>query len=81
VSFVRSGLTVRWPQVQRSLLELAEACDVGVGWSCRSGVCQSCEATLLSGTVRYAPEPIATPSPGGILLCCAQPTADVELDL
>jgi hypothetical protein len=29
---------VRWDPGQASLLDLAEACDVPVRWSCRTGV-------------------------------------------
>ncbi len=58
IAFARSGLTVRWDQRYASLLELAEASDVPVRWSCRTGVCHTCETALLSGTVGYAPEPV-----------------------
>jgi ferredoxin-NADP reductase len=37
VSFARSGLTIRWDEKFHNLLELAEACDVPVRWSCRTG--------------------------------------------
>ena len=57
VAFARSGLTVTWDQRYASLLELAEACDVPVRWSCRTGVCHNCESGLLSGDVGYSPEP------------------------
>jgi hypothetical protein len=40
------------------LLELAEACSMPVGWSCRTGVCHTCETGLLTGTVDYSPEPV-----------------------
>ena len=43
VSFARSGLNVRWDPAFRSLLELAEACDVPVRWACRTGVCHNCK--------------------------------------
>src|SRR5205814_8860284 len=43
VSFIRSGLTVSWDSQYSSLLELADACDVPVQWSCRAGVCHTCE--------------------------------------
>ncbi len=42
MSFARSGLSVRWGSSFHSLLELAEACDVPVRWSCRTGVCHTC---------------------------------------
>jgi ferredoxin-NADP reductase len=81
VTFTRSGLAVRWSDKRHSLLELAEACSVATRWSCRTGVCQSCECPLIAGTVAYDPAPIAAPSDGAVLLCCARPTADIELDL
>ena len=43
VSFARSGIAAHWkPSAYQSILELAEACDVPVRWSCRTGVCHSC---------------------------------------
>ncbi|WP_371667198.1 MOSC and FAD-binding oxidoreductase domain-containing protein [Streptomyces sp. NBC_00289] len=81
VSFARSGLTVFWDDAQESLLELAEACDVPVQWSCRTGVCHTCELALLSGSVAYAPDPVEPPADGNVLICCSKPTAGVVLDL
>src|ERR1700757_4553130 len=46
VSFTRSNLAVHWGSASHSLLELAEACDVPVRWSCRTGVCHNCETGL-----------------------------------
>jgi ferredoxin len=81
VSFARSGLNVRWAPIYQSVLELAEACDVPVRWSCRTGVCHSCETPLISGGVDYRPDPIEPPANGNILLCCSQPQGDVVIDL
>jgi ferredoxin-NADP reductase/MOSC domain-containing protein YiiM len=81
VAFARSGLNVRWDRGYGSLLELAEACDVPVRWSCRTGVCHTCETDLLSGTVSYAPDPIDEPAAGSTLICCSQPSGDLVLDL
>jgi ferredoxin len=82
VSFARSGLTVRWrSSLYQSVLELAEACDVPVRWSCRTGVCHNCESGLVSGRLRYAPEPLDPPARGNALICCSQPDGDVTLDL
>jgi ferredoxin-NADP reductase/MOSC domain-containing protein YiiM len=81
VAFARSGLTVRWGRGYGSLLELAEACDVPVRWSCRTGVCHTCETGLMSGTVSYAPDPVDEPAVGSTLICCSQPSADLVLDL
>lgn len=82
VSFARSGVAAHWaPSKRRSLLELAEACDVPVRWSCRTGVCHSCESGLVSGNVTYDPEPLEPPANGNVLLCCAQPREDVVIDV
>jgi ferredoxin-NADP reductase/MOSC domain-containing protein YiiM len=81
VAFARSGLTVFWASRYQSLLELAEACDVPARWSCRTGVCHTCECALIGGAVSYQPAPLDPPSEGNVLVCCAQPQGDVELDL
>ena len=81
VSFTRSGLTVAWDKRFLSLLELAEACDVPVRWSCRTGVCHTCESALIGGTVTYQPDPLEPPAEGNVLICCSQPSIDVEMDL
>ena len=81
VSFVRSGLTVPWDAACGSLLELAEACDVPVRWSCRTGVCHTCETALVAGRVAFDPEPIDGPAEGNTLTCCSRPVGDVDLDL
>ena len=81
VAFARSGLTVRWATRYPSLLEMAEACDVPVRWSCRTGVCQTCDTDVMSGTVSYAPDPVESPAEGSALICCSQPRGDLVLDL
>jgi ferredoxin-NADP reductase len=82
VTFSRSGLEVRWGAGEYpNLLELAEACDVPVRWSCRTGVCHNCETGLVSGAVTYEPEPLDPPVDGNTLICCARPRGDVVLDL
>jgi ferredoxin-NADP reductase/MOSC domain-containing protein YiiM/ferredoxin len=82
VSFARSGIAARWqPSAWQSLLELAEACDVPVRWSCRSGVCHNCESGLVSGSVVYGPEPLERPADGNLLICCSRPAGDIVIDL
>jgi ferredoxin-NADP reductase/MOSC domain-containing protein YiiM/ferredoxin len=81
VSFARSGLAVPWNPSYGSLLELAEACDVPVRWSCRTGVCHNCESGLISGSIAYGPEPLDDPAAGNLLICCSRPTGDVVIDL
>jgi ferredoxin-NADP reductase/MOSC domain-containing protein YiiM len=81
VSFARSGITATWDRKFASLLELAEACDVPVRWSCRAGVCHTCMTGLIGGSITYNPEPLERPAPGNVLVCCSQPNAGVTLDL
>jgi MOSC domain-containing protein YiiM/ferredoxin-NADP reductase len=81
VSFSRSGLNVPWGTHYASLLDFAEACDVPVRWSCRSGVCHTCESGLLSGDVIYEPPPLQPPGDGNVLLCCSTPNGALVLDL
>lgn len=81
VQFARSALSARWRDSDTSLLEFAEACDVPTQWSCRTGVCHTCETALLAGRVRYDLEPLEPPAEGNILLCVAAPAEDVVVDL
>jgi ferredoxin-NADP reductase/MOSC domain-containing protein YiiM len=81
VSFARSGITAEWGPKYHSLLELAEACDVPVRWSCRTGVCHTCMTGLIGGSITYQPEPLEKPAPGNVLVCCSHPDANVILDL
>ena len=81
IEFARSNLAIPWDTDYGSLLELAEACDVPVRWSCRTGVCHTCETTLIAGDLKYNPEPVEPPADGSALLCCSQPRDNVVLDL
>jgi ferredoxin-NADP reductase len=83
VSFARSGIAAHWKASEyQSILELAEACDVPVRWSCRTGVCHNCESGLVSGAVAYGPEPLEPPADGNLLVCCSRPSGgDIVVDL
>ncbi len=81
IQFARSNLSVPWSKDYGSILELAEACDVPVRWSCRTGVCHTCETTLITGELHYDPDPLEPPAEGSGLICCSQPHDDIALDL
>ncbi|MGH2883645.1 MAG: MOSC domain-containing protein [Solirubrobacteraceae bacterium] len=81
IEFARSNLAIPWSSDYASLLDLAEACDVPVRWSCRTGVCHTCETTLIAGELGYNPDPVEPPADGSALICCSQPRGDVVLDL
>ncbi|MGW7048030.1 MOSC domain-containing protein [Streptomyces avermitilis] len=81
VTFARSGISAPFPGSKPSVLDLADACDVPTRWSCRTGVCHTCTTPLLSGDVTYSPTPLEPPPDGHVLICCAQPSTDVVLDM
>jgi ferredoxin-NADP reductase/MOSC domain-containing protein YiiM/ferredoxin len=81
ISFARSDLTIPWSSDYGTLLELAESCDVPVRWSCRTGVCHTCETTLIAGNVAYSPDPVEPPTDGSVFICCSRPRDDIVLDL
>jgi ferredoxin-NADP reductase/MOSC domain-containing protein YiiM/ferredoxin len=81
IGFARSDLTIPWSRDYGTLLELAESCDVPVRWSCRTGVCQTCETTLIAGDVDYSPDPVEPPTQGSVFICCSTPCDDIVLDL
>ena len=81
VTFARSGISAPFPDSVRTLLELAEACDIAARWSCRTGVCHTCITPLLSGRVNYSPSPLDPPADGEVLICCARPDDPAVLDM
>jgi ferredoxin len=81
VRFMHSGLSVPWSDRFANLLDLSEACDVPVRWSCRTGVCHNCECAVVDGEFEYKIEPVDRPPHGRTLLCCAVPKSDVVLEL
>jgi ferredoxin-NADP reductase/MOSC domain-containing protein YiiM len=81
VTFARSGITAPFGNARRSVLDLADACDVPSRWSCRTGVCHTCMTPLLSGDITYSPDPLDLPADDQVLICCARPGTDVVLDM
>ncbi|HEY1842363.1 MAG TPA: MOSC and FAD-binding oxidoreductase domain-containing protein, partial [Mycobacterium sp.] len=81
ITFARSGLTVNWSPDYRSILDLAEACDVPTRFACRSGVCHVCETGIVDGTTTYVQSPLELPGPRTVLICSAAPQSDLVLDL
>jgi len=81
ITFARSDLVVAWDDAYLSLLDFAEACDVPVGFGCRTGVCHNCESGLLAGAVDYRLDPLEPPADGRILVCCTRPASELTLDL
>jgi uncharacterized protein len=70
-----------WDPACGSLLEFAEQCGHAPPFSCRAGICNSCVARLMAGSVDYAEPPLDPPADGELLLCCAKPMTSVTLEL
>ncbi|MGR6924418.1 MOSC domain-containing protein [[Actinomadura] parvosata] len=81
VTFVRSGLAVRWREDTFSLLALAERAGLRPDASCRSGLCGACMCRIDDGEVEYAVAPVNGVPPNQVLVCCTRPTTSVMLDM
>ena len=81
VTFARSGISTPFNTNRKSVLELADDCDISTRWSCRTGVCHTCTTPLLTGQISYSPEPLEPPVEGEVLICCARPETDIVLDM
>lgn len=71
--------TVTWTDGSGSVLDALEACGIAVPSGCRAGVCSTCAQTLASGDVEYLVDPLVSPAPGTVLVCCSAPTSHLEL--
>lgn len=81
VTFSRSNVSAKWQPEFGSLLEFAEAQGLMPDFSCRAGICNTCECGLISGDLRYVEEPLCVPEDGRALICCSVPKSNIELDL
>jgi len=61
--------------------DVPKAQVVPVRSSCRAGVCHTCERGLISGSVKYDPEPLDAPAAGNLLICVSRPQEDTVIDL
>ncbi|WDE97977.1 2Fe-2S iron-sulfur cluster-binding protein [Lentisphaera profundi] len=66
-------------QGKTSLLEELEAQDLDVNYSCRSGFCGACKATVIKGDVENTESSMYKLAKDEILTCCAKAIGDVEL--
>ena len=82
VVFARSGKTVPWGDFKGTLLDFAEQQGLTPEFSCRAGICNSCECNLLEGSVSYEEQPLDPPADGKVLICLARPAGQrLRLDI
>ena len=78
VKFARSDITATWEPSKGALLDLAEAEGLSPLYSCRSGICSTCQTVVKSGAVEYVDPPIVEPEQGTALICCSYPSVESE---
>jgi uncharacterized protein len=82
IEFARSKQTIPWSTDAVNLLDFAEANGLNPPYSCRQGLCGTCECRLLEGEVEYLEPPTADVADGAVLICIAKPkTSRLVLDL
>jgi uncharacterized protein len=82
IEFARSQQTHPWSTDAENLLDFAENNGLNPPYSCRQGVCGTCECKLLEGEVEYLEPPTADVTDGTVLICIAKPkTSRLVLDL
>jgi uncharacterized protein len=82
IEFARSQKISAWSTDAENLLEFAETNGLTPPYSCRQGLCGTCECRLLEGEVDYLEPPTADVADGAVLICIAKPkTSRLVLDL
>ena len=82
IIFAQAKQTILWQTDADSILDFAEANGLNPPYSCRQGICGTCECKILDGEVEYQTTPTATVKDGSVLICISKPrTAKVVLDL
>ena len=77
----KSGRSFAWDGNSDSILAFLEAQGIEPAFSCRAGVCGTCEQGLVSGEVDYFEEPLDPPADGEVLICCSRPKGPVVIDI
>lgn len=77
----KSGRRLDWDGTSESILAFLEAQGIEPEFSCRAGVCGTCEQGLVSGEVDYFEEPLDVMPRDRVLLCCTRPKTSLVLDL
>jgi len=77
----KSDKNLTWDKNSHSLLEFLESQGIEPEFSCRAGICSTCEQSILAGEVEYFEEPLDELEQGRLLLCCSRPVSSIILDL
>lgn len=82
VEFRRSGVTGTWDGSHENILELAESLDLVLSYSCRAGICTTCQCRKIEGDIAYTDDGVFEPdAEDEILICCSVPKTPLVLDI
>ena len=81
VTIVNTDQSLEFDSDQPNLLTFLENNKVEAQFHCREGFCGACRCKLVNGNIAYQQEPLAFVRKGEILLCCAKPIDDIEIDI
>jgi uncharacterized protein len=81
VTFAFSKKTLEWDDKYANILEFAEANGLAPDFSCRTGICRTCECELVAGKLTYTIEPLDSPEDGMAFICCSKPDGDVTFNI
>ncbi len=62
-----------------TILDAAERAGFAIPYSCRKGICSSCEGDLIAGAVSVRGRGPATAPASGVLFCQSRPSGDVTV--
>ncbi|NJP10376.1 MAG: 2Fe-2S iron-sulfur cluster binding domain-containing protein [Leptolyngbyaceae cyanobacterium RU_5_1] len=74
--------TIQVPE-DKTVLEVADASELGLPSSCHAGVCTTCAAQIVEGTVDQSDGMGVSPAlqaQGYVLLCVAYPRSDLDVE-
>jgi len=80
VTFARAQKESVWSGQADSLLDLALAEKVPVGYGCRAGNCGTCKTAIKSGKVKHLKEPGCELEAGSCLICICVPESNLVLE-
>jgi uncharacterized protein len=81
VTFAHSKKTLDWDDRFSNILEFAEAHGIKPDFSCRTGICRTCECELIAGNLTYTIDPLDLPEDGMTFICCTKPDGDVTINI
>jgi len=84
VKLCRSGLELQ-VAAEESILDVVEAAGIDIPFSCREGLCRTCECSVLAGEIEHRDYVLSDEerdSQEVMMICCSRAKSDVlELDL